>query len=567
MFPALIRYPVQYQWPFKSYIWNLNQLLKPNMRRCYINYPSNNQYVTTPIFYVNAGPHIGHLYSAVLADSVTRFQSMLGYTTFMSTGTDEHGNKVERAARDANLPIDKYCTQISQKFRDMCDKFDVGYSGYIRTTETRHRDTVHQFWNTLKAGGHIYLGKYSGWYCESDEAFLTDLDLTEKKTASGEIIKVSNESGHPVEWTEENNYKFRLSNFQDDLKHWLKDEKAVQPSKYHKILLSWIEDGACLEDLSVSRPRRRVPWGIAVPQDDTHSIYVWLDALVNYLTVIGYPEERYKKFWPPSVQVIGKDILKFHGVYWPAFLIAAGLEPPKTLLCHSHWTVESEKMSKSKGNVVSPFEAAATFTEDGLRYFLLREAVPHSDANYSAVKVQRIVNSELADTLGNLISRCTGKTVNPTREIPNPAECSDVLKSDSAKSLLRNLETLKDTAEKSYKEYNLHHVVDAVMSTLHSANQMVDYHKPWQLRKETNNPESINQLKAVISLALEAARISGLILYPIVPKMSSNLLDYLSVPPENRTWEDARSKHLNDSPNESRQLGQGNTILFRRIRN
>ncbi|XP_023289126.1 methionine--tRNA ligase, mitochondrial [Orussus abietinus] len=347
--------------------------------RSYSDVAPTIKYVSTPIFYVNAGPHIGHAYSAILADAVSRYYSMLGYSVFLSTGTDEHGNKVFQAAKKTKLDTSEYCTKISQQFKEMCHTFDVKYSRYIRTTEPCHQEAVHSFWNKLQEKNYIYLGKYSGWYSTSDEAFLTDIEIIEKQV-NGQIIKVSKVSGNPVQWTEEDNYKFTLSSFQDDLKHWLKNERAVQPLKYYKILSSWIEEGACLEDLSISRPSERVPWGIPVPGNASHSIYVWLDALVNYLTSVGYPDHKFQRFWPPSVQVIGKDILKFHGVYWPAFLIAAGLEPPASILCHSHWTVESEKMSKSKGNVISPIIAASTFTAPGLRYFLLREAVPHKDA-------------------------------------------------------------------------------------------------------------------------------------------------------------------------------------------
>lgn len=271
--------------------------------RQYSDYAPKNMYITTPIFYVNAGPHIGHLYTAVLADAMARYNSMLGHSVFLCTGTDEHGTKVEKAANEANLPVPEYCTQISRKFQEMCNTFEVDDSVFIRTTEKRHREAVHRFWGTLEERGHIYLGKYSGWYCVSDEAFLSDAELTEKKDKSGELIKVSSESGNSVEWTEEDSYKFRLSSFQDDLRHWLKDENTVRPALYHKMLSNWVEEGVCLQDLCVSRPAKRVPWAIPTPSDESHSIYVWLDALVNYLTALGYPDNSFRQLWPPSLQV------------------------------------------------------------------------------------------------------------------------------------------------------------------------------------------------------------------------------------------------------------------------
>ncbi|XP_014470731.1 PREDICTED: methionine--tRNA ligase, mitochondrial [Dinoponera quadriceps] len=536
------------------------------IRRRYVQDLSRNKCITTPIFYVNAGPHIGHLYSAVLADAVARYNAMLGHRTFLITGTDEHGNKIRAAAAAAGAPNLEYCTKVSRQFREMCDRFEVDYSRFIRTTEKQHRDAVHHFWKRLEERGHIYLGKYSGWYCVSDEAFLSDMELAEQKNPSGETIKVSAESGNTVEWTEEENYKFRLSALQDDLKHWLKDENVVRPALYHKILSEWVEEGTCLRDLSISRVRNKVPWAMPSPCDESHSIYVWMDALVNYLTALGYPDESFKEFWPPAVQVIGKDILKFHGVYWPAFLIAAGLEPPRTLLCHAHWTVDHQKMSKSKGNVISPFEAANDYSEDGLRYFLLREAVPQNDANYSSTKITNVLNSELADTLGNLVSRCAGKTINPSREFPDPAKYWNVLQSQTAVETKEALRSLGESTRKSYEEYNLHHVVDAVMSALHSANKMVAHHEPWQLRKRPDHADS-RELRAVISLALESSRIAALILYPIAPRLSGGLLDFLNVRKENRAWTDTVPEYFNGGGGaKERCIERNSVILFKKIR-
>ncbi|XP_020284401.1 methionine--tRNA ligase, mitochondrial [Pseudomyrmex gracilis] len=537
------------------------------VRRHYVkDLSSTNKYITTPIFYVNAGPHIGHLYSAVLADCVARYNAMLGYKTFLVTGTDEHGNKIRSAAAAAGTPNIEYCTKVSKQFRDMCDRFEVDYSRFIRTTEEQHCDAVHYFWKRLEERGHIYLGKYSGWYCVSDEAFLSDTEIVEQKDATGKVIRVSTESGNTVEWTEEENYKFRLSAFQDDLKYWLKNEETVRPAIYHKVLSEWVEEGTCLRDLSITRIKSKMPWAIPSPSDESHSIYVWLDALVNYLTALGYPNESFKKFWPPTIQVIGKDILKFHGVYWPAFLIAAGLEPPKTLLCHAHWTIDHQKMSKSKGNVISPFEAANIYSEEGLRYFILREAVPQNDANYSTTKITNVLNSELAGTLGNLVNRCVGKTVNPSREFPDPAKYWNVLRSQAADQTREALESVGRKTRESYEEYNLHHVVDAVMNMLFCANKMVSYHEPWQLRKRVDDADSMRELKAVISLALESSRIAALILYPIMPRLSGDLLNFLNIPKENRTWADTAPEFFNSASAKERYIKHNNVILFKRIK-
>ncbi|KAF7998327.1 hypothetical protein HCN44_009725 [Aphidius gifuensis] len=498
---------------------------------------NKNAYITTPIFYVNAGPHLGHLYSAALADALAKYHEMHNYKVFFSTGTDEHGNKVRDAALLNKLSPKNYCDNISLMFKSMCDNFGVDYTNFIRTTDEKHQLGVQQFWKNLDDGGHIYKGKYSGWYCLSDEAFVPTNELEEIKQSNGIVQKISSSSGNTVEWMEEENYKFKLSNFQDDLKYWLKDLSVVKPIKYHKILLSMIDEGSAMNDLSISRPTSRAPWGINVPNDDSQTIYVWLDALVNYLTSLGYPDDKYKNYWPPTIQVIGKDILKFHGIYWPAFLIASGLEPPKTLLCHSHWTVNDEKMSKSKGNVVVPDDAAVKFTNEGLRYFLLREAVPHNDGNYNEDKVRKILNTELADTLGNLVSRCMGKIVNPQGIIPQLDDKHlQLLKSNDAINLVNSLKSLSSLTQEAYEDFNLHHVVDFTMNSLRLSNKMIETHKPWELVKNINENNNFNKLEAVLALGLESVRISSLILNPIIPKLTSNLLDYLQVPIDARKW-------------------------------
>ncbi|CAK9807544.1 Methionine--tRNA ligase, mitochondrial [Anthophora quadrimaculata] len=519
-------------------------------------------YITTPIFYVNAGPHIGHAYTAVLADTVARFNSMLGHSVFLCTGTDEHGVKVQKAANDANLPTPEYCTQISREFQEMCNTFQVSYSDFIRTTEERHRETVHYFWNRLEERGHIYKGKYSGWYSASEEAFVPNKEVLQKDSKTESSDKTFSESGHVLEWTEEDTYKFRLTSFKDDLKCWFQDENLIKPAIYRSQIISWLDD---LEDLSISRPIQRVPWAISAPSDESHTVYVWLDALINYLTSVGYPDNSFKKFWPPTVQVIGKDILKFHSVYWPAFLMAAGLEPPKQLLCHGHWTVKDEKMSKSKGNVISPFTAAKDFTTDGFRYFLLREAVLHADANYSTLKVKRILNAELADTLGNLVNRCFGNGVNPERIIYNSIEYKTILRSEVALKNIQALEELGEKTKKHYEEYHLHHAVDAVMSTLRITNQMFDHHKPWYLKK-SENLDSAKELESVISLCFETVRVVALILYPILPRLSSDLLDFFQIPQTNRTWEDTKPLHLTGIPIE-RTSALSKKLFFKKLKN
>uniref|UniRef100_A0A1B6G566 Methionine--tRNA ligase, mitochondrial n=1 Tax=Cuerna arida TaxID=1464854 RepID=A0A1B6G566_9HEMI len=521
--------------------------------------PKTTKYsITTPIFYVNSSPHIGHLYTALLADAAQRFQRLLGTKDILfMTGTDEHGAKIQQAASNAKAQPKAYCDEISSQYKELFHQFGVNYTHFIRTTDDAHVNAVHDFWNKLVSQGHIYEGQYAGWYCVADEAFLTDAQLTEKIAADGSKIKVSADSGRPVEWTEENNFKFRLSSFQSDLLHWLKDERVVRPAKFHSELLAWVKDGVALQDVSVSRPAHRVHWAVPVPGHTDQTVYVWLDALVSYLTAAGYPDNLHS--WPPRCQTLGKDILKFHGVYWPAFLIAAGLEPPACLTVHSHWTVDDEKMSKSLGNVVAPAEAAQLFTAEGLRYFLLREGTLHSDANYNNEKVLRLLNAELADTLGNLLNRCCGKAVNPSQHFPAfIAQHFHQYCEHEARHLICLLEALPDEVEEHYSSFNYYRGVDVIVSALHEANRFFEAKQPWVLRRSA---ESTDHLNCVLHVTMETLRVCGIALQPIVPHMSQLLLDKLNIPRTERLWEHMRTLSVNDST----QLCSDNVVLYRRI--
>uniref|UniRef100_A0A182LZ77 Methionine--tRNA ligase, mitochondrial n=1 Tax=Anopheles culicifacies TaxID=139723 RepID=A0A182LZ77_9DIPT len=496
---------------------------------------TQSSFVTTPIFYVNAAPHIGHLYSSVIADAIHRFNkitstSELKGDCILSTGTDEHGLKIQQAAIKHSTSTEDYCNAIASKYRELFGRFKIDYTRFIRTTDTDHRQAVHAFWRALTASDSVYTANYSGWYCVPDETFLTDSQL--KENERGE--RCSLESGHPVEWTEEENYMFRLSRYQDDVRYWVKglEERRIQPDKFARILLSYLEEP--LPDISISRPMNRVSWGIPVPSDPTQSVYVWLDALVNYLTIAGYPKESFRAHWPPTVQVLGKDILKFHGIYWPAFLMAANLEPPQQLLVHSHWTVDNQKMSKSKQNVVDPNERAELYTHDGLRYFLLREGVAHSDG-------------KLADTLGNLLSRCCGKALNAASIFPAvDMEAFEALKEvDATKRMLEALEEMP---------------VDTVIHLLHTANNFFETTAPWKLKKSDNLADRA-KLNAILSLTMEVLRQAGIVLQPIVPGLSMRLLNKLQISSSACTWNDLKVRlRTQDTP-----LAIDECILFRRI--
>ncbi|PSN42055.1 Methionine--tRNA ligase [Blattella germanica] len=515
-------------------------------------------FITTPIFYVNAVPHIGHLYTAVIADAVHRFRMLLGcQQSIFSTGTDEHGTKIQEAALKSGSSLPDYCNNISKQYRDLFDLCKISYTDYVRTTEDCHVKEVQRFWKKLEAGGHIYEGKYAGWYCTPDEAFLSENQLAEKQAPDGSIYKVSAESGHRVEWTHEENFMFRLSRFKDDLLHWLQNEHSVQPSKFRQRLVDFVSNDELLHDISVSRPKDRVHWGIPVPGTPQQTIYVWLDALVSYITVAR------SRAWPPDLQIVGKDILKFHGVYWPAFLIAAGMEPPYSLLCHSHWTVNGEKMSKSKGNIVDPLQCIEKYSVSGLRYFLLREGVPHSDGNYSETKAIRILNSELADSLGNLLNRCCGATVNPEQIFPQfcPERFFELRKSEETLRLLDLLAELPDKVKEHYETYNFYKGINSIIATLHAANGFFESQKPWELRKKHLVPH----LNTVLHLTMETLRVCGIALQPVIPDICEVLLDKLGIQPGKRKWCDIKPFSWEKNAVDNTPISAEKVTLYRRI--
>jgi len=505
---------------------------------------SSNFFITTPIYYVNAAPHLGHLYTSLIADATQRFHHLLTKNpSFLCTGTDEHGSKVQKAAGKMDTQL--YCDQVSGQYVEMLQMYGVDYSSFIRTTSSEHKQAVHSLWSRLKEKDFIYKGDYSGWYCEADEAFVPETK-TEKRPDSS---RVSSESGRPVEWTSENNYMFKMSAVESDLKYWLKDEKVVQPSKFHSLVQMWVQES--FHDVSITRPSNRVPWGIPVPDQPEHSIYVWMDALVNYLTAAGFPGHLQK--WPVDVHVIGRDILRFHAILWPSLLLAAGLEPPRQIQCHSHWKVDGEKMSKSLGNVVDPrAEISKKLTTEGLRYFLLREGTNHSDANYSEIKATNILNAELAGKLGNLLNRCTGQSLNPRQVWPKYG------KIDGSSALVDSLKCLPEKAKQHYLDFNFYKAVDEVIFVLQEANKFFEDKKPWTLERDSD------ELNNILSLTLETLRVVAIVLQPVIPKLTCLLLDKMVVPLKNRFWSDL-DVFIWDVDQNERNLQNGKLTLFPRL--
>ncbi|XP_060551201.1 methionine--tRNA ligase, mitochondrial-like [Ruditapes philippinarum] len=513
--------------------------------------------VTTPIFYVNAAPHMGHLYTCVLADAVARYHRLKGKQILFSTGTDEHGLKIQQAADQSKESPALFTTNVSRTFKEMFDCYNISYTDYIRTTEQRHFTTVQKFWTELETRGYIYKGSYEGWYSVSDEAFLTEVDVTEVVNKKGEKIMVSKESGNPVTWMKEDNYMFKLSEFSDRLHKWL-DTGVIQPAMFTPIAQHWLSNP---QDLSVSRPSSRLSWGIPVPGDSSQTIYVWLDALVNYLTVCGYPS--LEQTWPADVQVIGKDILKFHAIYWPAFLMAAGLELPKKIFCHSHWLINCVKMSKSLGNVVDPMVVKEKYSAEVFRYYLLREGVPHSDGNYLEEKAMEYVNSDVVNTFGNLLSRCTASAINRDQIYPRKDQDTYISSITAAdRETFENIEILIDTVEGYYQDMMMYKAIESIMSYLRWANGLVENHKIWDLAKSDQEADVLH-LKCVLHLALDTLRVSGILLQPVIPNISERLLNRLGIPKDRRTFECARKPYLN-SP--ELPLGPNEGVLLKRLK-
>ena len=508
--------------------------------------------VTTPIFYVNSAPHLGHLYSCLLADAHHRYcrlQPRPPAAAIFSTGTDEHGLKVQQAAARADLPPQLFCDQVSDKFRKLFDKCNIDYTHFIRTSSDPHKHVVSNVWNKLEERGDLYKSVYSGWYSVQEEAFVPEANVEER-----DGVTVSAETGQPLEWAQEDNWMFRLSEYQEQLVSWHRDLQPVSPPLFRGQVLAWLSDD--LGDLSVSRPASRLHWGVPVPGDSDQTIYVWVDALVNYLTAAQYPALA---AWPPSVQVLGKDILKFHALYWPALLLSLGLALPARLLVHSHWTVEGVKMSKSLGNVVDPNTLLEKYSTDGLRYFLLREGVPHSDGNFSEAAMVQLLNLELADTMGNLLNRCSSKGVNPHQIIPSPPPSHEE-ECPLLEDLGTQLASLRERVGSCYEEFHFYQGCVLVMAALRTTNQAVQAHQPWRLRAAGDEAK----LRWLLAHCFDSLRICGILLQPVVPRLAASLLDKLGVGAGQRGW-DCATPTLSPGT-EDKQLNPGKTVLFNKIR-
>jgi methionyl-tRNA synthetase len=478
-------------------------------------------YITTPIYYVNGAPHIGHAYTSIATDVMARFKRLDGYDVFFLTGTDEHGQKVEKAAADAGIDPQTFTDKGAADFRAMADAMNISYDDFIRTTEPRHKHSTAELWRRIAANGDIYLGHYEGWYAVRDEAFYDESELTTRP--DGTRIAPS---GAPAEWVREPSYFFRLSAYQDRLLKLYEDNpEFVAPSSRRSEVLSFVKGG--LRDLSISRTT--FSWGIPVPDAPGHVMYVWLDALNNYVTACGFPDTTAPRwhYWPADVHMVGKDIIRFHAVYWPAFLMAAGLPLPKRISSHGWWVVEGEKMSKSLGNVIEPRKLAETYGLDQIRYFLLREKPFGADGSMSHPAIVSRINVELANDLGNLAQRslsliarnCGG--ILPARA---PHTEDDI-------ALLTHVEALPDLVRANIDRQTFHDGLEEIWKVIRAANGYIDRQAPWALNKTDKT-----RMNAVLRVLVDTIRTVATLLQPFMPSSMANMLDQLGVPQDARSF-------------------------------
>ena len=468
-------------------------------------------FVTTPIYYVNDTPHLGHAYTTVACDALARFMRLDGRQVKFLTGTDEHGQKVEQSARLAGISPQQFTDRISEAFRDMTRLLDVSNDDFIRTTEPRHVRGAQVLWQELERRGEIYLGRFAGWYSVRDEAFYDE----------GELVDGKAPTGAEVEWLEEENYFFRLSAWQDRLlAYYDANPDAVSPRSRRNEVVSFIRAG--LRDLSISRTSFN--WGIPVPGHPEHVIYVWLDALANYITAVGYPDTQspeFSAFWPADLHVVGKDIVRFHAVYWPAFLMAAGLEPPRRVFAHGWWTVERQKMSKSLNNFIPPKQLVDTYGLDPVRYFLLRELPFGSDGDFSHRAVVGRLNGDLANDFGNLAQRVLVMiNRNCSGFVPNPGELGA-----TDKALLDAAQKLLGAVRAHVAEQAFHLALEAIWRVVGEANRYIDERAPWALSR--SDPA---RMRTVLYTLAETLRHLAILVQPFVPAAARKLLDQLAVP-------------------------------------
>ncbi|MBF0281479.1 MAG: methionine--tRNA ligase [Zetaproteobacteria bacterium] len=482
--------------------------------------PSTPYYVTTPIYYVNDEPHLGHIYTTIAADVLARHHRLMNEDVFFLTGVDEHGQKVQQAAEAQNIQPIELADKVVSRYQQLWPELAITNTDFIRTSEPRHHQAVHAMWKKLCAAGAIYKDIYEGWYCVPCETFWTETQLNDAECLED---KKCPDCKRSVEKVQEESYFFRLSQYQEPLlEHIRNHPDFIAPESRRNEVLRFVESG--LRDLSVSRTT--FSWGVPVPDDDAHVIYVWIDALTNYLTVLGMPEHDQSPYWPADLHLIGKDILRFHAVYWPCMLMAADLPLPKRIFAHGWWTVEGEKMSKSKGNALRPSDLLAHYEADVLRYFLLREVPFGADGDFSYDALKMRYNSELANDIGNLLNRSLAMLKKYRNSIVPESQTEEACD----RALIADVEAMQREVDQHLSKQAFHLAIERISIVVRHGNRYIEENTPWALAKDGNEA----RLNTVLYHLVEMLRLVAVQLHPFMPNKSLAMLEQiLTINPEN----------------------------------
>jgi methionyl-tRNA synthetase len=510
---------------------------------------SKNFYITTPIYYPSGKPHMGHAYSSIVADIFARFKKLEGYNVLFLTGTDEHGQKIQKEARKNNKDPKQFCDELSEKFKSLTKILNLSNNDFIRTTEKRHHKSVIEIWERLINSGDIYLDKYCGWYSVSDEAFYDEDEIEDQ----GEN-KIAKTSGSTVEWVEEESYFFKLSAWTKKLlEHYKKNSDFILPKSRKNEVISFVEKG--LKDLSISRTS--FSWGIPVPNNSKHVIYVWLDALTNYISALNFPDinnEKYKNFWPADIHIIGKDILRFHAVFWPAFLFAAKLPLPKKIFGHGWILSDEKKMSKSLGNILDPIEVINEYGIDQLRYYLIKEVSLGNDGSISMANLKNCINNDLANNYGNLCQRVFSFIKkNCNNKIPQHKELN-LIDKKLLDNLVNNIPNLIDLMNKQ----NLNEYIKMIISFSFEANKYFNDSEPWSVKNKDKD-----RMNSILFTIIEQIKNISILLSPIIPNSTKKVLDTMHITDKQIKIENILNKDLLDHDKELKNL----EILFTKIEN